>query len=258
MVIVLSVIGLVAAAWVWQNVHPLAGVVVGFLFVGGLGWKFLGFLLGLLRPSTRQAYGPEGRSFIPAWEARFGRLQPGSMNHPPPGTFQRWLREHRRSGISADDWLDDQLGARSSQRLQRGRHQPVEEPAKDSVQAVCEVLSYEDTHRPKVLTANDQHLRITEVGVMGQDETGTIAVEEQGGSLFAELTWEDILSWNQHVDEDTGEPFWILTLEAGASVPSDIDGLDVTSPSDEARWIGLLRDQIPPWEGSADDPMDVG
>jgi hypothetical protein len=105
-------VALAAAAF---NVHPLLGVIVGFLFVGGAGWRFLagvaGMTFGRLLPSGRKAYGPEGREFIAAWERRMGEMQFGRpQTQPPAGTFQAWLREYERSGISAGDWLNRQMG----------------------------------------------------------------------------------------------------------------------------------------------------
>lgn len=109
--LILGAIGLAMGVWVWQNVHPVLGVVVGFLFVGGAGWNLVGALLSLLRPSARRAYGPEGREFIREWERRFGEIRRGSpRSQPPPRAFQTWLRESKHSGVSASEWIDRQLG----------------------------------------------------------------------------------------------------------------------------------------------------
>lgn len=110
--------------------------------------------------------------------------------------------------------------------------------------AICELLSYDhEDQRPKVLVADDRRLRITETAVTGRDALGNIVVDEPTGALFAEMTWDEVIGWTQFMDETSGQPYWILTLKAGASVPGDIDGLDVTSPTDESRWLELLKRQ---------------
>lgn len=124
MVLVLAFLGFLAAAWAWEEVHPIAGLVVGFLFIGGAGWKMLFGLLSLARPSSRRAFGPEGKQFIAAWEARVGEMSPSRPERtPPPGLFQRWLRDYRRTGVPAGEWLDGvaALGAPST-----GSRDPVE------------------------------------------------------------------------------------------------------------------------------------
>lgn len=110
MVLILGFLGLLAAIWTWNNVHPLAGVVVGFLFVGGAGWQLLFAGLRSLTPTGRRAFGPEGKQFIQAWESRVSVMRPGRADtQPPPGLFDRWLSEYKRTGISAGDWLDQRL-----------------------------------------------------------------------------------------------------------------------------------------------------
>lgn len=106
----LTIIGFVAASVAW-SVHPLLGLIVGFLFIGGAGWNILGTAFGAsfgrLTPTGRSAYGPQGKEFITAWEARRGPMRPGQRaTQPPPGLFKSWLKESAVSGISADDWLE--------------------------------------------------------------------------------------------------------------------------------------------------------
>jgi hypothetical protein len=118
-VILLSAIGLFAAIWLWQNVHPVVGVTVGILFIGGAGWKVIGALFTLAVPSGRKAYGPEGRAFIASWEQRMGQMSPGSPNLPPPGIFREWLRDNRNTGIEPGPWIDDQLGLTNEALVRR-------------------------------------------------------------------------------------------------------------------------------------------
>lgn len=112
MTLVLAIVGLMAAIWTWENVHPIAGLIVGFLFVGGLGWKLLGMIPGAIAmlftpPSTRRKT-PE---FIAAWEALAGKMEFGvDQTYPPPGAFQAWVRANKRTGISAQDWLEQYIG----------------------------------------------------------------------------------------------------------------------------------------------------
>ncbi len=54
--IILSILGLIAAIWVWNNVTPVAGLVVGFLFVGGAGWRLLGTAASATTPTGRSAF----------------------------------------------------------------------------------------------------------------------------------------------------------------------------------------------------------
>lgn len=109
MVLVLSFIGLLMAIWTWENVHPLAGIAVGFLFVGGAGWGMLGAFVSLGKPAGREARGPAGRQFIRAWEHRTGEMRPGQDNRPPPGAFRQWLDEYKQTGIEAGEWIDERL-----------------------------------------------------------------------------------------------------------------------------------------------------
>lgn len=106
MVMVLSIIGFFLAVAAWENIHPVVGVIVGILLIGGSGWKMLLGMLSFLRPSARSAYGPQGREFIGAWEAMNGPMRPGvESSKPPVGAFQNWLRANRLSGVSAGEWL---------------------------------------------------------------------------------------------------------------------------------------------------------
>lgn len=103
MVLILSIIGIALAIAAWNNVHPLVGLLVGFLFVGGLGWKLIaaavGCVISLFRPDTTE--------FADAWEARLGRMEFGEPStYPPPGLYQTWRRERRLTGESAGDWLN--------------------------------------------------------------------------------------------------------------------------------------------------------
>lgn len=125
--LILGVLGLVMAVWTWNSVHPVLGLIVGFLFVGGAGWRIVGGLLGGLfgaaTPTGRSAYGPEGRRFIVAWEERFGEMRPGAGNAPPPGAFKTWLAENDRTGVGPGGWIDERMGTRP----QHVRHFPLED-----------------------------------------------------------------------------------------------------------------------------------
>lgn len=110
----LIIVGFFLAVAAW-SVHPLLGIVVGFLFMGGAGWQvilgLLGKTFGRLTKTGRRAYGPEGKAFIAAWEARRGEMEFGQpRTYPPPGAFQQWLRDHEQTGLSVEDWIDRALG----------------------------------------------------------------------------------------------------------------------------------------------------
>jgi len=97
-VVVLSVIGFALAAAVWENVHPLLGVLTGILFVGGLGWVALGAALvsltspglrGFLRewqrrvkPIETRADGVQARSLYATWRKAYRGLTPGPVPEP--------------------------------------------------------------------------------------------------------------------------------------------------------------------------------
>lgn len=105
----LALLALVVAAsaaisWVWDNVHPVAGVIVGAGIVVLVLGNRLRILYGVFVPWSR--FGMAGTQFIAAWEERFGEMYPGSPTMPPAGTFQAWRREHKQTGISAGEWLD--------------------------------------------------------------------------------------------------------------------------------------------------------
>lgn len=113
MVVILMLLGGLAATWTWQHVHPVAGVAVGFLLIGGLGWQLLGAGLTKLSPTVRR----HGGEFREAWRASaYGAMEQlwaesdyrdyGDGFRPPPGTFSAWVKEHKRTGISAAEWLN--------------------------------------------------------------------------------------------------------------------------------------------------------
>lgn len=98
--IALTIIGLLAAIWVWANVHPAAGVVVGLLGVAGIGWRRVyaghGALTRTLHPSGRHL--PE---FIAAQREFLGT----SHTSPPSGAFNKWIKDRNRTGVPAGAWL---------------------------------------------------------------------------------------------------------------------------------------------------------
>lgn len=100
---VLMFLGLLASIWAWQNLHPLAGLLVGFLLVGGLGWQLLMVAIVWTFSPDKRRYGFQ---FLDAWEALAG---PGT--DPPHGAFTAWVGEHKRTGVSATDWLREQMHA---------------------------------------------------------------------------------------------------------------------------------------------------
>jgi hypothetical protein len=111
---ILMLLGLLAGFIAWQRWGPLAGIIVGFLFAGGLGWSILGAILNMGWAGLRFALNPrmyrQTGPFTKAWEARFGEIRPGREDtKPPPGAFQAWYRAWRKTGISAGDWLDAQM-----------------------------------------------------------------------------------------------------------------------------------------------------
>lgn len=102
----LSVIGAVIAYLVWVNVHPIAGIVLGFLLVGGLGWALLGSLFAkvafVFMPERKRLTG----EFLPAWEERYGTIPLTGRDERSRLAYQLWLRANRQFGIAAADFLD--------------------------------------------------------------------------------------------------------------------------------------------------------
>ena len=95
----LMVIGLVITAVVWSNFGPVAGIVAGFLLIGGSGWKLIGGL-------AVSAASPGSNEFISAWEARNGEMRKGEpTTYPPPGYYQAWRKANQTNGETASDWL---------------------------------------------------------------------------------------------------------------------------------------------------------
>lgn len=242
MFIILSIIGLLAAAWVWENVNPIAGVVVGFLFVGGLGWNLLGAGLNLLKPSARKAYGPEGREFIAAWEERFGILTPGSSNHPPPGSFQAWLKDNRSTGIDPGPWLDRSYLFKPTMPPElRVLYGESPQPEERALVAWCEMVT--DGTEPAVLTS----LKVREYGLVLRRITDGGPFADVGSvDTVAELEWEDVTTWQRHDDpKRVGTWVWILTLDPSAPVPSSVIGLAVWDPTDVDPWETELERHMP-------------
>jgi hypothetical protein len=101
--------GLLFGYLAWQRWGPLAGIVVGFVFAGGLGWRLLGVVVTGLRMAARPRRTRQMRPFTDAWEARFGEIGEDPRSQPAPGVFPAWYRAYRKTGISAEDWLDAQL-----------------------------------------------------------------------------------------------------------------------------------------------------
>lgn len=98
----LSLLGIAAGVWLWNNVNNLLGLGVGLLFGGGLGWFMLGGVLARLSPNIRR----HQAEFFAAWEPRFGRVSMGSRDDRPALAFRAWMRERRASEISAAAFLD--------------------------------------------------------------------------------------------------------------------------------------------------------
>ena len=100
-------VGLILGIIAWNRWGPIAGIIVGFLFAGGFGWAILSGLLSWIRLGLNPKMRRQTKPFITAWEVRHGPMRPGDESRkPPPGAFVTWYREWRRTGISADDWLD--------------------------------------------------------------------------------------------------------------------------------------------------------
>lgn len=231
--ILLSIIGLIAAVWVWQNVNPIAGLVVGFLFVGGLGWKGIGFLIGNLRPSARKAYGPEGREFIAAWETRFGPLHPGGTNHPPAGVFQRWLKAKNSTGIAAGKWIDQQI---------------LPPPAPDVISQLQSAPPSPSTAPPtligycRVLTDPTADASFPARMVVDADEHG-LSVSARSTDPFFDLEWDDLERWEPSTSPESQEPAWLLHLRRDSeSAPAGVVGLKVydIAENDMETWTEYL------------------
>jgi hypothetical protein len=105
----LMLLGLVFGYIAWQQWGPLAGIIVGFVFAGGLGWRLLALVPSLLRLAINPRRARKTGHFAEAWEARFGKIDEDPSSQPPPGMFPAWYRAWRKTGISAGDWLDAQM-----------------------------------------------------------------------------------------------------------------------------------------------------
>jgi hypothetical protein len=102
----LMLLGLVFGYLAWQRWGPLAGIVVGFVFAGGLGWRLLGLLVTGLRLAARPRRTRQMRPFTEAWEARFGEIGPDSRRQPPPGMFRPGTGRGGRPGSRpATGWM---------------------------------------------------------------------------------------------------------------------------------------------------------
>jgi hypothetical protein len=102
--VILMIVSVALAIYVWSHFGVLWGLLVAFLMIGGFGWKLL---LGV--PGLFVRIGSRGASseFIKAWEARAGEMRFGeSSTYPPPGLYQAWRLDCKASKISAADWLD--------------------------------------------------------------------------------------------------------------------------------------------------------
>lgn len=110
----LSIIGLLLAAAAWHTWGPIAGIIVGFLFVFGLGWKILLLVINVVFSGLRMLVNPKRarwtRPFSEAWERQVGAVELiRGGNTMPPGTFARWYRDYKRTGETPDDWIKRQL-----------------------------------------------------------------------------------------------------------------------------------------------------
>lgn len=106
MVIILSIVGLFLAYAAWVNWHPIAGLVVGFLMVGGLGWMLLGSLFARIAFLFMPERNRLSKEFVAAWEERFGEIQFPGGPETPRDAFQQWARARKASGMSAGEFLD--------------------------------------------------------------------------------------------------------------------------------------------------------
>jgi len=69
---ILIISGLILAILAWVYIGWWAGIIIGFLFCGGFGWKLLFSLFG------RFMWTAEKQEFIRAWEERFGKMEFGN------------------------------------------------------------------------------------------------------------------------------------------------------------------------------------
>jgi len=105
-VLFLSLIGILLAFAAGKAWGVFAGIAVGFLLVGGLGWKILGGGISLVRSSLTPTRRRKTDEFWSAWEARYGPVVRGlETTYPPPGVFPSWYRAWKRTGVSAADYL---------------------------------------------------------------------------------------------------------------------------------------------------------
>ncbi len=105
--IILTVIGLVVAVWVGNRWGLVPGLIVGFLLVGGFGWKLIGGALNLVWVGVHPGAKKHTDAFWNAWEVRHGPVVRGvPSTYPPQGLFQAWHKEYKRSGMEPGPFLD--------------------------------------------------------------------------------------------------------------------------------------------------------
>ncbi len=100
------IIGFVLACKAWVAWGVIPGLLVGFLFTGGLGWRIVGGLPRFIWTTFLMPGRKHSNYFMDAWERQYGPIRVGRQEtYPPPGTFQAWYREFRRSGVDPAEWI---------------------------------------------------------------------------------------------------------------------------------------------------------
>lgn len=211
---------MVAILWAVAGfVGMIVGIVVAVLLLRLL-WR-------TMDPVAPAAFRNEGKQFIAAWEGRFGEMRPGlRATQPPPGSFQRWLADHRRTGVPAGDWIDAHmqrgagLAIRAEDRLVRGHCR------------LGRTLLTDPEPPPMGLVADPTHLRLYNID----------------GPEFVRVTWSAIR------EVERTEEGWLLYFDLESKEPNDrfvatnFYAMTVSSVDDPQRFHGLLRDHGFRWQ----------
>ena len=100
------IIGVILACKAWVAWGVIPGLLIGFLLTGGLGWRIIGGVPKFIWTTFLMPGRKHSHCFMDAWERQYGPIRVGRQEtYPPPGTFQAWYREFRRSGVDPAEWI---------------------------------------------------------------------------------------------------------------------------------------------------------
>lgn len=104
MILILMALGALAAAWAWEAIHPVAGIIVGFLFIGGAGWEML---FGVLLHAIAAPFYLVSRLFSSIRDTGNEKTQTFHARLPDTGLAIH-LKLHRRPGQKHSwSWIYD-------------------------------------------------------------------------------------------------------------------------------------------------------